>query len=363
MKPREFYRQVAVRIARTPAKAGRAPHRTARIATAEPGETPYEVVREERPVRLRRYDPRGPADGRRAVPLVIAYPFINDPSILDFAPDRSVVRGFLEDGYTVYVVEWDDPSPLDRSIGLGDYVDRLLRNCVDVAREETGADAVHLLGYSVSAPLVAGYAALAPETVRTLVLQGPPLAFDSGAEDDIDLFRKVAENHDPERVAATFDAVPPALLETALALRKPVEYAVTNPLHLWDRLDDDAFVEEFGRKLEWTRGGPAVPAATYREFVTELLVENRLLEGEWALNGRDVDLERLEMPVALVLGRDDKFVPRSASAPFLEAIPSDDTEIVDLPVGHVGLSVAPEAHEEGWPRVREWLAARSESSA
>ncbi|WP_247000846.1 hypothetical protein [Halosolutus gelatinilyticus] len=35
---------------------------------------------------------------------------------------------------------------------------------------------------------------------------------------------------------------------------------------------------------------------------------------------------------------------------------------VDLPVGHVGLSTAPEAHE-GWPRVREWLAARREPSS
>ena len=380
MDPCEFYRQIYDRSVRTPAKIGQAPLRVNQLATAEPGVTPSEVVSETGPVSLRRYEPRVPTGERRDVPLVIAYPFINDPSILDFAADRSVVRGFLEDGFPVYVAEWGDPSPLDRSLGLGDYVDRFLRDCVEYAREETGADAVHLHGYSTSAPLAAGYAALYPETVRTLLLQGPPLSFDSGdgavdrseagtasidRPDGFDLFRTLATNHDPERVADAVDLVPAALLEAALALRKPVEYAVTNPLRLWDRLDDDAFVEEYGRKLDWmlNEPNPDLPAATYREFVEELLVENQLLEGTWRLNGREVDLSTLEMPVLLILGREDAFVPRRASVPFLEAIPSEDATVLEFPTGHVGLSVAAEAHEEWWPQVREWLATRSDTPA
>ncbi|SEV87092.1 alpha/beta fold hydrolase [Natrinema salifodinae] len=369
MLPHEFARQAADRAARTPMKLGQAPAQLARLATAEPDETPYEVVYEESPVRLRRYEPRG--GSVRDAPVVIAYAFINDPSILDFAPDRSVIRGFCERGFPVYVVDWGDASPIDRSLGLGDYVVRYLRNCVDVAREETGAEAVHLLGYSTGAPLSAGYAGVFPETVRTLLLQGPPLAFGDGDTDGepdtersvdevdgMDLFRTLAAEHDPGLVAETFDTVPTPLLELVLALRKPVEYAVTNPLRLWDRLDDDATVEEYGRKLDWVRGGPALPATAYREFVEDLLLENRLLEGEWELLGHAVDLDRIEMPVALVIGRDDAFVPRSASVPFLDAIPSAETRIFESPVGHVGLSVSREAHADAWPRVHEWVAAR-----
>ncbi|WP_436343822.1 alpha/beta fold hydrolase [Natronorubrum sp. FCH18a] len=366
MDPCEFYRQVANRAARTPAKLGQAPLRAAQIATADPGMTPSEVVYEEGPVALRRYERQVPADGERDVPLVIAYPFINDPSILDFAADRSVVRSFLEDGFPVYLVEWGDPSPIDRSLGLGDYVDRFLSDCVEFVREETGADAVHLHGYSTTAPLVAGYVGLYPDSVRTLVLQGPPLSFDptDGAADaddvtGMDLFRKLAANHDPQQVADAFDTVPTPLLEVALALRKPVEYTVTNPLRLWDRFDDDAYVEKYGRKLSWLRGGPRLPGTAYREFIEELLLENRLLEGTWRLNGRDVDLERIDVPVSLVLGREDQFVPRDASVPFLEAIPSEDTTVLEFPTGHVGTSIAAEAHEAGWPQVREWLSRRT----
>ena len=359
MDPCEFRRQVADRLARTPAKVGQVPLRAAQLGAATPGKTPYEIVHEEPLVRLRRYEPRVPDGDERAVPVVIAYPFINDPSILDFAPDRSVVRGYLEDGFPVYVLEWTDASPLDRSLGVGDYVDRFLYNCVDVAREETGAEAVHLQGYSVSAPLVAGYAALHPDTVRTLVLQGPPLAFDAGAEADVELFRLLAAHHDRESLAETLEAVPTELLEAGLLLRKPVELTVTYPLRLWDRLEDEAFVDETGRKLAWLVGGPTIPGTLYREFLEDLVLEDRLIEDEWRLNGRAVDLERIDVPVALVLGREDAFVPRAASLPFLEAIPSDETTVIELPVGHVGLSTSAEAHEGGWPQVREWLAARS----
>lgn len=175
----------------------------------------------------------------------------------------------------------------------------------------------------------------------------------------MDLFWTLAAEHDSEQVVAAFDAVPTPLLEVALALRKPVEHTVTTPLRLWDRLDDDAFVEQQGQKLEWTADGPNLPSTTYREFVEELLLENRLVENERHLCGRRVDLSAIEMPVLLVLGEEDAFVPREASVPFLDRIGSDDTAIVELPTDHVGLSVAEVAHERGWPRIADWLEERS----
>ncbi|MDG5818162.1 alpha/beta fold hydrolase [Natronococcus sp. A-GB7] len=353
MDPLELSRQLTDRAVRAPRKLGQAPYRTLQLAAVEPGETPYDVVYEEHPVRLRRYDPEQATD---ATPVVIAYAFINDPSILDFSPDRSVFGRFLDRGIPVYVVDWGDPSPIDRSLGLEDYVTRFLANCVDAVREREGTEAVHLLGYSTSVPLVVAYAALFPDRVRTLVLQGPPIDFRAG--DDMELFRTLATGHDHDRVSRAFDAVPTPLLEIGLACRRPVEYTVTAPLWLWDRLDDPAFVEQQGRKLEWVQGGPDIPARLYREFVEDLLLENRLIENDLELGGRRVDLSAIDAPTLLVLGEDDRFVPRAASVPILEEIGSDEAEIVELPTGHVGLSVAEVAHERGWPRIVDWLAER-----
>lgn len=362
MEPSPLAVDAAEYAARTPQRFLQAPLRYLQIADAEPGELPYDVVFEEAVVRLRRYEPaaeRGdpPAADRPDAPIVVVYPFINDPSILDFHPGRSVVGGFLAAGFTVYVLEWLDASPIDRSIGLADVVTRYVDRSVEVARRAAGVDAIHLLGYSVGAPLAAAYAGLRPERVRTLVLQGPPLDFDAGG--GVGLLRTQAAHLDVERLADVLGTVPPSVVEGGFALRKPVEYALTNPLRLWDHLDDDEYVEDVGRKLAWARDGPDLPGTFFREFVRELLLENRLIRGELVLDGLDVDLGAVDVPVALFVGAEDAFVPREASVPFLEAVASEDTAVVEAPVGHVGLSIAPEAHEEGWPRIREWLLERS----
>lgn len=131
-------------------------------------------------------------------------------------------------------------------------------------------------------------------------------------------------------------------------------------MRLWDRFDDDEFVEDVARKLAWTAGGPAIPARFFRDFVDRLLVENRLIRGELRVNGQPVDLEAIVAPLLALIGRDDAFVPPEATTPVLDAAGSDDVELLKVPTGHVGLSTAPEAHEreDGWPRVREWFVAR-----
>lgn len=172
------------------------------------------------------------------------------------------------------------------------------------------------------------------------------------------MLRTHAEHLDVDRVAETFDAVPTTVIELGLVMRRPVDYGVRDPFRLWDRLDDGAYVEAVGRKSDWMIGGPTLPTATFRQFVRGLLLENRLIRGELRLNGRRVDLDRVDMPVLPALGTEDEFVPREASVPFLDGVASEDTAAIEFPVGHVGLCVAPEAHEEGWPKVREWLAER-----
>ncbi|WP_336343013.1 hypothetical protein [Halalkalicoccus ordinarius] len=86
---------------------------------------------------------------------------------------------------------------------------------------------------------------------------------------------------------------------------------------------------------------------------------NRLIENELFGGGERVDLDAIEVPVVLVVGAEDGFVPPGAYEPFLDRVPSEDAATIEFPTTHVGLSVAPEVHQEGWPAVCDWLEARS----
>ena len=79
------------------------PDRTRRMATADREPTPFDVVHTENKLELRRYEPENRAYD---VPVFLTYPLINEPSILDFRSDRSVVRQFLDRGFEVYLVDW-----------------------------------------------------------------------------------------------------------------------------------------------------------------------------------------------------------------------------------------------------------------
>lgn len=353
MFPFDVQRWVWKHAAQSATNAALAPDRAARVAAVDREPTPFDVVYAENKLELRRYEPD---ERRHAVPVFLTYPLVNEPSILDFRPDRSVVRAFLDRGFEVYLVDWGEPSLLDASLTLDDFVDRYLVNCIDAARERSDAGTVHLHGYSTGVPLAIAYAALYPERVQTLFLQGPPI--DAATDGGFFAFKEVFEEHDSERVEDVFGTVPAPFLDLALSARKPVEYAVENPIRIYENFDDAEFVEDHARKLKWTTGGVDLPGATYRDF-SRLLAENALLEGELSIDGERVDVGSIDVPVLLILGRDDEFVPRESALPFLDAVASDDTAVIELPVKHVGLSVAPEAHEEGWPAVCDWLAERS----
>lgn len=313
------------------------------FATARPVDRPYEVVFERGPFRCRRY---GNSQG---CPIVILYPFINDPSILDFTPDRSVIGGLLETGRSVVVLEWLDASPLDRSIGLADVVSRYLDEAIETA---AGGGPVHLLGYSTSAPLALASASLTPGRVLTLTLVGPPLAF---GHHHYRHYRLLANGLTPDRIETGFDTVPALGLESAFLLEKALEWFLAKPAVLWDEFEDAVRVEDAGRIARWMLDGPAIPSAVIAEFVRDLVLGDELLDGEWSIDGEVVAPEAVSAPTALVVGTDDDFVPPHASLPVLESLETETTTVIEVPTGHIGLSTATIAHEEAWPAVHDWL--------
>jgi polyhydroxyalkanoate synthase len=319
--------------------------------------TDSEVVYTENKVQLRHYESR--TDDRHSVPLLLVYAVINRPYILDFAPDRSVVRQFLDHGFDVYLLDWGRPSRLDTTLGLDDFVERYLNNCVDVVSERANTDAIHLFGYCTGATLSVIFAALHPARVRTLGLLAPVLNFD--VEGGIFQYWGANQHYEPQQVVDAFGNAPGEWLGVEFMLVDPVRYYLGRYLRLADHLDDEEYVARFARRLQWGFDTVDVAGELYRAFLVDLYRENQLIEGELSVGGRSVDIEALTMPVLDVIGREDPFIPAEASKPFVEAIPSADTEIIEFPTDHVGLSIDERAHAELWPRVCEWFARRSES--
>ncbi|WP_225335851.1 class III poly(R)-hydroxyalkanoic acid synthase subunit PhaC [Halomicrobium urmianum] len=342
--------------------AAAAPERFARMQEVDVGQTPSEVVYEENKLELLHYDAEAagidvPEEEREEVPILIVYALINKPYILDLQPDRSVVRRLLEAGHDVYLIDWNEPSRLDQHLGLDDYVNRYIENCVDEIRERSGRDAINLLGYCMGGTMSVMYAALHPEKVNALGLMAAGLCFDQtgGVLEDWGS----SEYYEPEDVTETFGNVPAEMLDVGFALMDPIDNYVSKYVRLAENLENEDFVENFGRMEQWLSEGVDVAGAAYEEFLHKIYQENELYRNVLQIGGERVDLDDVDMPILQLMGEYDHLVPPAASKPFNDVVGSDDVTTREFSTGHIGLSVSSSTHESLWPEVGEWYSERN----
>jgi polyhydroxyalkanoate synthase len=335
------------------------------MESVEVGQTPSEVVYEENKLELLHYDAEAagidvPDEEKEDVPILIVYALINRPYILDLQEERSVVRRLLEAGHDVYLIDWNEPSRLDQHLTLDDYVNRYMDNCVDVVRERSGQDAINILGYCMGGTMSVMYTALHKEKVNTLGLMAAGLCFDhtGGVLEEWGS----DEYYEPSDVTETFGNVPADMLDIGFALMDPVENYVTKYIRFAENMENEGFVENFGRMEKWLGDGIDVAGAAYVQFLEDVYQDNKLYNNELELDGKHVDLDNIDMPVLQLMGEYDHLIPPEASKPFNEVIASDDTRTIEFSTGHIGLSVSSSTHADLWPEVAEWYSERNEPS-
>ncbi|WP_123536949.1 class III poly(R)-hydroxyalkanoic acid synthase subunit PhaC [Halosimplex salinum] len=334
------------------------------LETVEVGQTPSEVVYTENKLELLHYKPEEAGiepEETHDVPILIVYALINKPYILDLQPERSVVRRLLEAGHDVYLIDWNEPSRMDQHLTLDDYVNRYIENCVDEVRERSGQDKINILGYCMGGTMSAMYAALHPEKVNALGLMAAGLCF-QGTGGILEEWGS-DEYYDPEEITDTFGNVPAEFLDVGFALMDPVDNYVSKYIRFYENLENEGFVENFGRMERWLSEGIDVAGEAYDQFLTDLYQENKFYHNEMYLDGKHVNVENIDMPVLQIMGEYDHLIPADASKPFNEVVGSDDVTTIEYSTGHIGLSVSSSSHDEVWPEVCEWYADRAPAEA
>jgi len=332
------------------------PDRLEDAASADVGQTPSEVVYTENKLELLRYE--SVTEHQHRVPILIVYALINRPYILDLQPDRSIVRRLLEAGHNVYLIDWHEPSELDTSLSLHDYVNRYVRNCVDEVCERSSQNAINVLGYCMGGTMSVVYAALYPEKVNALGLMATGLYFDDTGG-ILELWGD-EEHYDPRSVTETFGNVPGEFLAAGFDQMDPVPNNVTKYVNLYDRLENEDFVKNFARMEQWLSDSVDVAGGVYAQFLEDIYQDNRLYENELTIDGEHVDVTNIDMPLLQILGDYDNLVPPEASKPFNDVVGTDDVSTIEYPSGHVGLAMSNGAHRDLWPEVAEWFLEHSE---
>jgi polyhydroxyalkanoate synthase len=322
------------------------------------GTTPCDVVYERGTHRLMRY--RRSTTATWNEPVLFCYALVNRPYILDLQPEKSIVRHYLARGFDVYMIDWGVPAHGDRVLTLEHYVCGFLREAVDWVLANCARSNLHLLGYCMGGTLAALAAALRPDTIKTLTLLAAPIDF-SDKETLLSIWTE-KERFDVDAFVDAHGNCPAWFLQTCFLLLKPVENILEKNLALFENVEDPRFLANYFAVELWLNDNIPVAGETFRRFVKDLYQSNRLVRGEFELEGQRVDLGRVTCPLLMLTAKRDHLVPPSSTEGIRPRVASRDVKSVVFDAGHVGLVVGSKAQRTLWPKATRWLAARSTSS-
>jgi polyhydroxyalkanoate synthase len=299
---------------------------------------------------LYRYQPI--AAGNGAVPLLIVYALVNRPYMMDLQQDRSLIRRLLSSGREVYLIDWGYPDGADRFTTLADYIEQLA-DCVAKVLKAHRLPALNLLGVCQGGVLSLCYSALYAQQVRNLITMVTPVDFHTPA----DLLSKWVRHIDIATFVGDGNVSGEILNQLFLALM-PFRLTQHKYVELMSQAPDAAQLRNFLRVEQWIFDSPDQAGAAFREFVTWLYQENRLVKNQLEIGGRRIDLRKLRMPILNLIGKRDHLVPPAASRALAAVVGSKDYSALELELGHIGMYISARAQREVPAAIVNWLAAR-----
>jgi polyhydroxyalkanoate synthase len=327
------------------------------------GSTPKDTIFELDRLKIYHYKPLVEPSKLLKTPMVIVPPLINGYEVADLQPDRSLVRNLLNEGIDVYLINWGYPKPADKYLTIDDYVESYLDECVDFVRDYHDTEKVTVLGICQGGTLSTMYSCLHPDKVANLVLTVSPIDFHAykwtAEQPHIGLMFNMASGVDVDTMVQAVGNVPADQLNVSFLMAAPFNLAVGKYADLIDIIDDEKALLNFLRMEKWLFGGPAAAGTAYRQFVKEMLQENRMVRGELELRGRKVDMKQLKMPILSIYAERDHLVPPACTVGMKQYLDNKDYTELCIKTGHIGIYTGGASQKILAPAVGKWLRERA----
>ena len=326
-------------------------------AKAETGQSPKEVIWKKNKAELYHYLPT--AERRFSVPILLVYSLINRAYVLDLMPGNSLVEFLVGQGFDVYLLDWGTPGDEDSSISFDNYVLDYLPRVVKQVLRTSHAQEYTLLGYCLGGTLTAMYAALFPDKpLKNLVFLTTPIDF-SPQETGLYGMWTSAKVMNPDRLVDAFGNIPGELIDTGNRMVKPVTNFIGTYVTMWDRIIQEKSMETWLAMNKWVNDGVPFPGAAFRQLIRDLYQQNKLVRREIRLRGQGVDLSHITCSLLNIAGKKDHICTLPQAEALMRHVSSQDSELLVLDAGHVGLLTGSDAKRGLWPRLRDWLEPRS----
>lgn len=345
---------IAEEMASFAGKLGASLTNLSKLDELDSGVTEREILYQEDKLKLYRFRSPEQKTVAAGIPLLIVYALVNRPYMTDLQENRSLVRGLLQSGIDVYLIDWGYPDRADRFLTLDDYINGYIDRCVDVIREWRGQPKINLLGICQGGTFSLCYTATHKEKIKNLITMVTPVDFKTPDN----MLSKWMERIDADLLVDTLGNVPGELLNSTFLNLKPFQLMGQKYIDMVDVLKDEKSARNFMLMEKWIFDSPDQAGEAFRQFVKDFFQQNKLIEGGLRIGDAVIDLGNIDIPVLNVYAAQDHLVPPDASRALRQHVSTDDYQELEFDGGHIGIYVSGKAQKTIPPAIGEWLSAR-----
>jgi polyhydroxyalkanoate synthase len=273
--------------------------------------TPGSVVFRNELLEMIQYAPT--RDQVHALPIVIIAPWINKFYILDLTPKKSLVRYLLDQGFTVFVTSWKNPTAELSDVAFDDYMLKGALAAIETARLITKAPQVHAVGYCVGGTALAALMAWLNKEYENH-REKIPVAHWTLLASLVDFSR-------PGEIEAFINEDAISAIENIMSMKGYLggqELASAFRMLRPNSLIWHYFVHRYlyGESLPafdvlfWNVDHTRMPQAMHRFYLREFYLKNKLAEKNGVtLGGHPIDFSLVEQPLYAVGAHEDHIAP------------------------------------------------------
>ncbi|HRX37531.1 MAG TPA: alpha/beta fold hydrolase, partial [Aestuariivirga sp.] len=267
--------------------------------------TPGKVVFRNHLIELIQYKPATKAV--RAEPLLIVPAWIMKYYILDLSPQNSMVKYLTEQGFTVFMISWRNPTADDHDLSLGDYRRMGIMDALNAISTICPERKIHAAGYCLGGTLLSiAAAAMAREDDRRLA--------------SVSLLAAQTDFSEPGELALFIDQSQMNFLKSVMwnrgflsadEMAGAFQLLRSNDL-LWSRLVHEYMMGERSPMFDimaWNADTTRMPYKMHSEYLQSLYIDNDLANGRFLVDGRPVSLQDIRAPMFVVGTERDHVAP------------------------------------------------------